>query len=74
MLGGVGRFQLVNNNTIRYIIGDIKGITLFINIVHNKLKTPKNESFNELIGFMNKKYNLLIPLSNLDKSNFSENS
>jgi Cytochrome c oxidase subunit III/LAGLIDADG endonuclease len=74
MLGGVGCFQLVNNNTIRYIIGDIKGITLFINTVHNKLRTPKNESFNKLIGFMNKKYNLIIPLSNLDKSNFSENS
>jgi Cytochrome c oxidase subunit III/LAGLIDADG endonuclease len=74
MLGGVGRFQLVNNNTIRYIIGDIKGITLFINTVHNKLRTPKNESFNKLIDFMNKKYNLTISLSNLDKSNLSNNS
>ena len=30
-LGGVGRFQLVSNNTIRYIIGDIKGIITIIN-------------------------------------------
>jgi ADP-heptose:LPS heptosyltransferase len=74
MLDGIGRFQLVNNNTIRYIIGEIKGITLFINTVHNKLRTPKNESFNKLIDFMNKKYNLAISLSNLDKSNLSENS
>jgi hypothetical protein len=74
MLDGIGRFQLVNNNTIRYIIGEIKGITLFINTVHNKLRTPKNESFNKLIDFINKKYNLAISLSNLDKSNLSENS
>lgn len=73
MLGGIGRFQRVNN-TIRYIIGDIEGIKLFINTVHGKLRTPKNESFNKLIEFINKKYNLTIPLSNLDKSNMSTNS
>jgi len=36
-LGGIGRFQLTGTNTIRYIIGDIKGIQLFINLIHGKL-------------------------------------
>ena len=51
-LGVIGRFQLVGNNTIRYIIGDIKGIVTFIVLVHGKLRTPKNESFNKLIEFI----------------------
>jgi hypothetical protein len=75
MLGGKGRFQIVNNNnTIRYIIGDIEGIKLFINLVHGKFRTPKNESLNRLIDFINKKYNLTILFSNLDKSDLSTNS
>jgi hypothetical protein len=73
-LGGIGRFQLVNQNTFRYIIGDIKSIILFINIVHDKLRTPKNESFNQLINFLNLKYNMAIPKSNIDISDFSSNS
>lgn len=40
-LGGIGRFQLSNENTVRYIIGDIEGIKLVINLVHGKLRTPK---------------------------------
>jgi len=74
MLNGKGRFQKINENTIRYIIGDIEGIKLFINIIHGKLRTPKNESLNKLIDFINKKYNLTIPYSSLDKSNLSNNS
>jgi hypothetical protein len=73
-LGGIGRFQIDSNNTIRYIIGDVKGIITFINLVNNKLRTPKNTSFNSLIEFLNKKYNLLIPKSNLDLSNLLSNS
>ena len=73
-LGGIGRFQLVNNNIIRYIIGDVKGITFFINAVHNKLRTPKNESFNQLVEFLNQKYNLTIPKSNLDMSDLFSNN
>ena len=54
MLGGAGHFQKVGLNGMRYIIGDIKEITLFINIVHGKLRTPKNKSFNQLIEFIKK--------------------
>jgi hypothetical protein len=74
MLGGKGRFQKVNNNVIRYVIGDIEGIKLFIHTIHGKLRTPKNESFNKLIQFINQKYNLLIPFSSLDKSELLKNS
>lgn len=52
----------------------MKGIVLFINTVHNKLRMPKNESFNQLIEFFNKKYNFLIPKSNLDTSDLLSNS
>jgi hypothetical protein len=55
-LGYKGRFQLVNGNTIRYIIGDIEGIKLLINLIHNKLRTPKNITFNKLVEFINNKY------------------
>lgn len=72
-LGGIGRFQLVNNNTIRYIIGDIKGIMLIINKISNKLRTPKNITFNKLIDFMNTKYNFSFKPNTLDKSNLLDN-
>lgn len=43
ILKGRDRFQKINNNnTIKFIIGDIEGIKLFIKIVHGKLRTPKN--------------------------------
>ena len=58
-LGGIGRFQ-VANNTVRYIIGDVKGIKFIINLIHGKLRTPKNKTFNKLIEFINYKYSLNI--------------
>lgn len=72
-LGNTGRFQY-NNNTIRYIIGDVEGIKLIINLIHNKLRTPKNLTFNKLIKFINEKYNLSFKESILDKSNLLYNS
>ena len=48
-LGNIGRFQTSGNNVIRYIIGDIKGIMTIINLMHGKLRTPKNKRFNDLI-------------------------
>ena len=73
-LGGIGRFQLVGNDNIRYIIGDKQGIIYFINLVHGKFRTPKNETFNHLIEFFNTKYSLSLLKSNLDESNILENS
>jgi hypothetical protein len=73
-LGGIGRFQISGNRTIRYIIGDVKSILLFINLIHGKLRTPKNIRFNELIKFLNLKYSLEITKSLLDTSDFKNNS
>jgi hypothetical protein len=67
-LGGIGRFQLESGNVIRYIIGDIKGIQLFNNLIHGKLRTPKNKRFNQLIEFINIKYSLNLSESCLDLS------
>ena len=72
-LGGIGRFQLIGDNKIRYIIGEVKGIIRFITLVNNKLITPKIEGFNELIKFINIKYKLSMPKGILDKSNLSNN-
>ena len=73
-LNNVGHFQTTGKNAIRYIIGDKDGIILFINLIHNKLRTPKNKRFNDLIKIFNAKYFLNIPESLLDNSNFSDNS
>ena len=73
-LGNIGRFQTSGDNAIRYIIGDIKGIMLLVNLMHSKLRTPKNIRFNDLIKFMNTKYSLDTPESLLDNSNFVNNS
>lgn len=73
-LGNIGRFQNSSDNVIRYIIGDIKGIMLLVNLMHSKLRTPKNIRFNDLIKFMNTKYSLDTPESLLDDSNLLNNS
>ena len=73
-LGNIGRFQIIGDNAIRYIIGDKNGIILFINLIHGKLRTPKNKRFNDLIKFINAKYYTNIPESLLDNSNFTNNS
>jgi hypothetical protein len=73
-LGNIGRFQQSSENVIRYIIGDKDSIIFIINLIHGKLRTPKNKRFNDLINFMNNKYDLNISESLLDNSNFMENS
>lgn len=69
-----GRFQLCGDKTLRYIIGDKEGIIMFIHLIHGKLRTPKNITFNNLIRFFNLKYSLNIMKSELDTSSFSNNS
>jgi hypothetical protein len=73
-LGNIGRFQTSGDNAIRYIIGDVKGIMTLVNLMHGKLRTPKNIRFNDLIQFMNSKYYLDTPESLLDNSNLVNNS
>lgn len=73
-LGNKGRFQVVGTNTLRYIIGDLKGIQILINLMHGKFRTPKNHTFNNLINIMNEKCSLSIPESLLDTSDFYDNS
>ncbi len=73
-LGGIGRFQTSGTNTLRYIIGDKEGILLCINLMHGKLRTPKNKIFNDLIKSFNVKYSLNIAESLLDTSSFGDNS
>nr|YP_007507087.1 LAGLIDADG endonuclease [Ceratocystis cacaofunesta]YP_009704226.1 LAGLIDADG endonuclease [Ceratocystis fimbriata]YP_009710378.1 LAGLIDADG endonuclease [Ceratocystis albifundus]AFO38133.1 LAGLIDADG endonuclease [Ceratocystis cacaofunesta]QEN73789.1 LAGLIDADG endonuclease [Ceratocystis fimbriata]QFX74880.1 LAGLIDADG endonuclease [Ceratocystis albifundus] len=73
-LGNIGRFQQTGKNVLRYIIGDMKGIIQILNLVHGKLRTPKNKRFNDLIKFINLKYSLDIPYSLLDKSNLQQNA
>lgn len=73
-LGNIGRFQTSSSNVIRYIIGDMKGIIYIINLIHGKLRTPKNKRFNDLIKFVNAKYDLTISESHLDNSNYFNNN
>lgn len=73
-LGNIGRFQITAGNTLRYVIGDLKGIQLLINLMHGKFRTPKNQTFNNLIKIMNAKCSLNIPESLLDNSGFGDNS
>jgi hypothetical protein len=72
-LGKIGRF-LVTGNVLRDIIGDIEGMKLIINLIHGKLRTPKNIRFNQLIEYLNNKYNLNIKESLLDRSDLNSNS
>jgi len=72
-LNDLGRIQ-VTGNIVKYIIGDRVGIITFINLVNNKLRTPKIYSFNKLVEFINQKYQLNLPLSKLDESDLLTNS
>ena len=72
-LDNIGRFQ-VTGNILRFIIGDIQGINLVINLIQGKLRTPKNIRFNQLIEFLNNKYELNIKESSLNRSDLYSNS
>jgi len=72
-LDNIGRFQ-VTENILRFIIGDIQGINLVINLIQGKLRTPKNIRFNQLIEFLNNKYELNIKESSLNRSDLYSNS
>ena len=65
---------MTTDNTLRYVIGDLKGIQTLINLMHGKFRTPKNQTFNNLIKIMNAKCSLNIPESLLDDTDFGDNS
>jgi hypothetical protein len=44
-LGNIGRFQISGENTLRYIIGDIKGIQILINLMPPPLAGPMGRSW-----------------------------
>lgn len=73
-LSNIGRFQITSGNTLRYVIGDLKGIQILINLMHGKFRTPKNKTFNNLIKIMNVKCSSNTAESLLDGSNFLDNS
>jgi hypothetical protein len=72
-LGNIGRFK-VTGNILRFIIGDIQGINLVINLIHGKLRTSKNIRFNQLIEILNNKYELNIKESSFNRSELYSNS
>ncbi len=72
-LDNIGRFQ-ITENILRFIISDIQGINLVINLIQGKLRTPKNIRFNQLIEFLNNKYELNIKESSLNRSDLYSNS
>lgn len=43
-------------------------------MIHAKLRTPKNQRFNDLIKFINTKYSTDIQESLLDNSSYTSNS
>lgn len=49
-------------------------IIFIVSLISNKLRTPKNKRFNDLIKFINDKYNLFMPDSELDDSDLKNNS
>lgn len=73
-LGNIGILQKSGDNVLRYKIGDIEGIKKLIFLIHGKLYTPKNIRLNQLIDFMNLKYNLTIKESKLESSPILNNS
>jgi hypothetical protein len=76
LLGGIGRFSIneAKPNTLRYIISDNPSIIKIINLIHNKLRTPKNITLNNLIVYLNNKYSLTILPSLIDNSYLGSNS
>ena len=46
---------------VRFIIGDIKGLKTIIELVHGKLRTPKNIRFNLLIDLLKETKNFSKP-------------
>jgi len=69
-----GRLRFKNKeNAIVWIISSQKELINMINILNGYLKTPKIIKFNELIVWLNEKYNSNITIHSPDTSNLNEN-
>ena len=69
-----GRLRFKNKeNAIVWIISSHKELINMINILNGYLKTPKIIKFNELIVWLNEKYNYNITIHSPDTSNLNEN-
>jgi hypothetical protein len=70
-----GRLRFKNKeNAIVWVIGSHKELVNMINLLNGYLRTPKIIKFNELIVWLNKKYNYNIPIHSPDTSDLNENS
>ena len=70
--GGRLRFKH-KENAIVWIISSHKELVNMINILNGYLRTPKIIKFNELIVWLNDKYNYNISINSPDTSNLNEN-
>lgn len=69
-----GRLRFKNKeNAIVWIIGTHKELVNMINLLNGYLRTPKIIKFNELIVWLNVKYNYNIPIHSPDTSDLNEN-
>jgi hypothetical protein len=72
IFGGRLRFK-DKENAIVWIIGTQKELINMINLLNGNLRTPKIIKFNELIVWLNNKYNYNIPIHSPDSSDLNEN-
>lgn len=70
--GGRLRFK-DKENAIVWIIGSHKELVNMINLLNGYLRTPKILKFNELIVWLNYKYNYNIPIHSPDTNDLNEN-
>jgi hypothetical protein len=72
LLGGRIRYKY-EDNALVWIIGSREKILNFVNLINGYLRTPKIFEFNQLISFLNNKYNLNIKENISDSSKLSDN-
>ena len=69
-----GYFIKGSNNTMRFIIADIKGVIKLTNLINGYFRTPKIITFYKLINILNKKYSLNIFKLPINNSSLDSNA
>ena len=72
LYGGRLRFK-TEENAIVWIIGTHKELIVLINLMNGYLRTPKINKFNDLILWLNDRYNYNIPIYSPDTSDLKDN-